>query len=520
MSAGAMFKKVVRGGALFSMGTIGARALQFVSGLLVIRLVSTADYGFISLAYVLINVVATISTLGFMSGLPRFMAAQANGAQDLRARAAISTAIFIGLTVATISSVLIYAGAPLLGHAFGKEDLIGVLKLFSLLILPIATLNILSAIFRGLGNAKPKVWFVDLLLNASRLALFCLVFIVGTGFETVLWAYVASAWLAMLVFGLYATRSLRSVLRLTIDPDIAKELLIFSLPLLGVALATNVMGWGGTLVLGALSSPEEVAFFSVSMRMVFLITLPLVAVSYLYLPVATDLIVNDDRNKLRELYAITTKWVFLLTLPLLLYFLLDTKFIIVLLFGERYIGVDWVLRVLVIGYSFSTFFGPNGSTLMSVGKSNTVFIGVLLAAGGSITLSLLLVPMYGALGAALGTMFAQFISNSYLSTKLYASLQVKPFSGTYLKPVIVAAMLSVGVASFTNIAHQPGWALHVLFFILLVVFALISPFLTMTMTVLDVELLAWGERRFLRSTWMSDRLGKIVAAQRAGNDLI
>ncbi len=511
MSASALFKKVAHGGILFTAGILGSNALQFVSGLLVIWLVTTAEYGFISLAYVLINLMATIAGLGFISGLPRFMAAEKNGLQNPRVTAAVSSAVLLGLIVGTTLSALMYTSAPFLSYAFGKDELADILKLFSLLVVPLSTLRILSAVFRGLGNTKAKVLFVDLALSASRLALIWLVLVVGAGFESVLLAYIASAWLAVLMFTLYTVRTLRSVLRPRIDWGVAKELLFFSLPLLGVGLAANVMGWSGTLVLGAFSSTDEVAFFNVPMRVVFLIQLPLVAVSYLYLPVVTDLIANGGQDKLREMYAITTKWAFLLTLPLLLYLFLDTEFIIGLLFGERYRGIEWVLRILVIGYSLNTLVGPNGTTLMSAGSNSTVFTGVLLAAGGAVALCLLLVPQYGAMGAALGTALAQFVSNGYLSIMLYIKMGIKPFSIAYLKPVILTIILSVATAFYVGIEDQASWIWHALFFFLLVVFSLTSPITTMAMTDVDVELLAGVERRFLKSTRFSDRLDKRLA---------
>ena len=506
----AVFKKVLRGGFLFSSGILGANLIQFVSGILVIRMVEPAEYGLISLAYVFINVLAILATLGLNLGLPRFMASQTGESKEHRISAAIGSTFLLGVMTSSILSIFLYLSVGNLSSMFDKPALTGVLRLFTLLIVPLVTLNILSAVFQGQENPKPKVWFVDLLQNFARLVLLFLILLLGAEFEAVLWAYIVATWLAALVFVKFSIKVFKASFLLSFDRNILKELVVFSLPLLGVALTVNAMGWTGTFVLGSLSSAEEVAFFNVPMRLVNLIPLPLVAMGYLYLPLATGLITENQHGELAKIYSSTSKWAFLLTLPLVIYFILDAEFLVTTLFGEEYREVGTILRILAIGYSVNTFVGPNGITLMSSGNSWTVFIGTLLATLGTLIMSSLLVPYYGAKGAALGTTMAFLISNTFLSVMVYRQLKIQPFSINYLKPVLVTIIVTVFVGLMFNIESQPGWIWHVVYFVFVAMLAIVSPLLTMAMTKTDVDILASVEQRFLRkkrlSNYMAERL--------------
>ena len=70
MSGGHSLKSVARGGALVSAGTLSATILQFIIGIVVIRLIVRDEFGLISLAYIMVNVLVTLASLGFGSGAP------------------------------------------------------------------------------------------------------------------------------------------------------------------------------------------------------------------------------------------------------------------------------------------------------------------------------------------------------------------------------------------------------------------------------------------------------------------
>ena len=290
-------------------------------------------------------------------------------------------------------------------------------------------------------------------------------------------------------------------------PGVARELLRFSAPLLGVGLTANVMGWSGTLVLGMFSNPHELGLFNAPFRLVNLIPIPLTAMIYMYLPVATATIARSDAGELRELYTSTTKWAFFATLPLLFYCVMDADYLVVALFGQEYSGSAGLLRLLAIGYSVHTFLGPNGMTLIALDDSRTVFLGTMLAAASTLALCLLLVPRAGALGAAAATAAAQLISNGYISLSLWRRFEIHPFRRGYVLPVLASAAIAgfLWMGMGTNTVH--AWYEHAALFCLLVAIVAFTPLALGSMSQADVELLSAVERRL----WKRQILSRFLA---------
>lgn len=505
------FKKVIHGGALFSLGALSATLLQFVAGVIVIRIVEPAEFGLISLSYIISNILVTIAVFGFNNGVPHFLAKYRNGGYEGILGQVAGAALVVSFSCSVLFLVLQYGAAGVFASSLGKPGMRLVLEAFAFMVPPLTAMTVFSAIFRGLENSKAKVLFQDLLLNSTRvLLLLPVAVVVGLGYTEVLYIYVISVWVAFGAYFVYTYQNLIKPFSLSFKAPVAKEIVVFSLPLLGVGLMGQLMMWAGTLMLGILSDSEEVGLFNASLRLANTIPIPLMALVFMYLPLATRIISAGDRNELGKLFVSTTKWAFLLTLPLLLFFLLDAEFVVVGLFGHEYAETANVLRVLALGFSIHTFLGPNGTTLVSWGDTKPVFRGTALSATTAVILCFALIPRYGALGAAVAVAFALTLSNLYLSVILYMRFRVQPFTVEYIR--LLALILIVSGLVFMVIRAIGGtsvWS-HVLLFVLLIVLTMLAPIATRNVSRDDVEIVDAIESRLTGkkriANWIRGRL--------------
>ncbi|MBE9592267.1 MAG: oligosaccharide flippase family protein, partial [Proteobacteria bacterium] len=67
-------QKIAKGTGIIFTGTIIGMLLAFVSRVIIVRYTTQTEYGIFSLALVLLNIFAVISTLGLQSGVPRQIA--------------------------------------------------------------------------------------------------------------------------------------------------------------------------------------------------------------------------------------------------------------------------------------------------------------------------------------------------------------------------------------------------------------------------------------------------------------
>lgn len=495
MNSVGSFKRILHAGAMVSFGTLSSVLLNFVAGIIIIRLVTRSEFGLISLGSTLINVVVVVAVLGFKVGLPRLLSKyRAQDSKEIVAsliRSALSISLFSGALI----SLLLYFSAPSLSMSFGKPGLQQVIQAFALMVLPLVLMDALTGIFRGFENARAKVIFQDVSLNLVRIMLIVFVWGISFSFQNILLAYVVSAWIAFSIYVYYAAPRLVPKCRSTFRIMAGKELMLFSVPLMAVGMMGNMMAWASTLILGFLQPPGEVGLFNAPLRLANVIPIPLGAMLFLYLPLATKLFERHALSDLKKLYVTITKWAYLATLPLLLFFLLDAEFIVVSLFGSEYQDAANILRVLALGFSVHTFLGPNATTLISRGNTRAVLHGTGIAALFTVLLCLALVPHYGAFGAAVGTAVAKSISNVYISIALYLRVGVHPFSAQYIKPVIFSITSSLAFYALLNVTGIAHPVAHLLLFLVMVLLALVSPLVTRSMDPADVEIIGSLERR-------------------------
>jgi O-antigen/teichoic acid export membrane protein len=503
-------KKVARGGTIYLLGRIGGTFLQFAVIIIVIRLIEKSEYGFISLAWLFIQIAATIGLFGLGNGLPRFLN-KYNTKKDKKLVGRFAGSVLcLTSCLSLLITIFLFWSAPFIANLLAEPDMEEVLKISSLALPAMVLMHTFTAIFRGTQEVFPKVIFEDFIFYLTRILLLLGILVFYLGFQEIVWAYVLSVYITTSLYIIYAIRKWMGVLSLEVNSTATKEIAFFSMPLLGASIMGSIAEWAGPLSLGYLSSSEAVATFNAPMRLAKVIIIPLTAMAFLYMPLATKLFEQKNMDSLKDLYANITKWSFLITMPFIVYCIMDAEFLVTILFGKEYIDSANILRILVIGFSVHTLFGPNGITLIAIGYSRPIFYGQVIVALLSLSLCWFLVPNYAAFGAALAVSTARVFSNFYIAIFLYNRTKLHPFFGHYIKPIFFIS--AIGSMSFflLPITHTSNELIHLFYFLLLVLLALAAPFLTQSVTLEDFELLQSIEKRIRKdnrvTSWLKLRL--------------
>jgi O-antigen/teichoic acid export membrane protein len=318
--------------------------------------------------------------------------------------------------------------------------------------------------------------------------------------------------MTLLLYLLFSRKHLFHNYSLKFDCQTANQLIFISLPLLGTLLIDNLLGWVGVLTIGFLYSSDEVALFSAPMRIVTLLQIPLMSFVFLYIPVITRLSKNiKAKFEIQSLYIKTTKWSFIITLPAIIFFLVDAEYIVTLFFGKNYILSVPVLQILSIGYSIHTFLGPNGSSLISLGKNIIVFRGALISGLFIVVLSLYLVPRYGSIGAAIAFTISQVVLNVFYSICLYYFYSIHPFDKNYVKPILLSILFGIIIYFYSKTMIIDFMGYHILIFCIIAAFVLISPILTYSLTLDEIKILRSIEIKIWSNSTITDSLSKFIS---------
>lgn len=215
---------------------------------------------------------------------------------------------------------------------------------------------------------------------------------------------------------------------------------------------------------------------------------------FIYTPIISQLYPKNLLKEIKRSYAVLTKWVFSVTLPIFLIFIFFPDIVLSFLFGSQYIGAATALQFLALGFFVHTFLGPNGATLTAMGKTKILMWASLSSAVLNVVLNVSLIPLIGITGAAMATASSLALANMILSTKLYFLSGVHPFTKNYLKPIITSITLIFVINSFAKTLFIiTVWHLLPLFLLFITIYGL-SLLLTKSFDQEDISMLLTIER--------------------------
>ncbi|CAH7388039.1 Flippase [Vibrio chagasii] len=175
-----------------------------------------------------------------------------------------------------------------------------------------------------------------------------------------------------------------------------KALLPFSLMFIISSLNAEL----ATFFLGFLSTDENVAYFKVASQGIILISLNLQAINSIISPQIASSFSNNEFSVTQEVLVKSVRLSVICGVPISIGLYFFGGYIISFVFGDRYIDAASVLKVLCIGQVVNLCCGSVGVVLNMTGNELSTVKALIVSIILSIALLFLLVPIYGALGAA------------------------------------------------------------------------------------------------------------------------
>jgi O-antigen/teichoic acid export membrane protein len=225
----------------------------------------------------------------------------------------------------------------------------------------------------------------------------------GHGLLAVLAVQVGVNALAAAAFFALARRLLPEVsLRPGFDRATFRMLARFSLLKFANNVSTNTVMQIDKVLVGALLSLGAVGYYFVPLQLAQRLTTVVGAVAVAFLPAASALHGRGDRERLVELYLRSTKVVALLGLPLASLLVIFAHPILQFWIDAHFADKGALtLQVLAVGYGINIFSTIPAITSDSLGRPGVTASFSVVSACLNVCLSLLLIPRFGIVGAAL-----------------------------------------------------------------------------------------------------------------------
>jgi O-antigen/teichoic acid export membrane protein len=193
--------------------------------------------------------------------------------------------------------------------------------------------------------------------------------------------------------------------------------------------------------------------------------------SAMYVTVATRLYETGEGRSFGDLYLAVSKVSVLLSLPAFTLLAIAPTQSLHLVYGARFPASPTVVWILLAGYFVTVAMGFNGQALVASGAWSTLGKALVWPAVTMVASALVLIPAWGALGAAGATTISFIVLNASLSLALHRRTGVHGlrsdrawFLASTPLAIVIAAAISRSIGQGFSIAivcSLTGWAVWV-----------------------------------------------------------
>ena len=389
--------------------SLGVRSFGAVAAL-IFSIFLTRKYGpdvsgLFFLTFSVFSLTAVFARVGLDNSLLRFIGSSSSAGEWSSVNDVMNKSLLLVFCTSALFSVLSYFFSDFLAlDVFNDERLSEYFEVMSPFISLLAISTILAMGLQGRHRTLLSV----LILNVSTNVLMVLSIFFGDVPPSELPAFftIASALTTLLAFMFWFYK-----LPKTNGSAMSwHELFSSCLPLWLVMFVGQLIQWSGNIFLGIWSTPSEVALFTAAQRTAMLMIFVLTAINTVVAPKFAHFHKSQNYEQLASVAYYSARLLSVVSLPILIIMFVFPKEILAL-FGEEFDNAAIYLQILAVGQFVNAITGSVGYLLSMSGNEKDLRNSSIVSGLIVITLSLILVPLYGGLGAAISVAIAIAMQN-------------------------------------------------------------------------------------------------------------
>ena len=436
--------KLAKEASVSLVGRMTGRVIQVLGQITLARLLGTRNFGLYTIGWTILRIAGLIAVLGLDKGVVRY-ASRYWRTEVSKLKGILRQSLVLPLFAGMFIGSVVCLSAPWLAEqVFRKPDLASVIYWFALAFPLSAGLKVAAAATLVSQRTKFSVYSEDMGQPAANLILVLIFYLLGWKLRGALVANIASFSIA-LVLAIYYVRR---IFPETFSPKIkstfvAKELMAFSLPASFAGMCYMFILWADRLLVGYFRSEADLGIYQAASQSSLPFAVIVSGFNTIFSAMIPGLYQKKEMPQLNELFKVSTKWRFYLSIPLFLGICFASREFITVVFGISYEDGWLPLIILSAGHLVNAGVGGVGVLLVMTGHQNRwlVLSGAMLSM--NILLNIVLIPNFGLAGAAFvtaGTRGGLLLLGLFQVRNL---LQIWPYDRRFLKGLL-AVVPTVG----------------------------------------------------------------------------
>lgn len=401
--------------------------LAFVSQILFARIMGIHQYGVYAVIWTWLGILALSAEMGLGQTVVKYIAiySERNQWAYMKGliRKATSLVISTGIIVAIIAGIILWMLGSSVDDQFRSAFYVGLAAIPLL-----ALLSIRCAILQGFKFAVLAQLPNDIVrvVATATIALFASW---GLGVQLSATLMIAISISALLIAHVAGYSFQVAILPINVKQAVVtyetREWIKTAVPILFIAGTFSIMSSTDVIMLGALTGVENAAKYSVTARIITLISFGLAAVNMVVAPHIARLYSNRCLEEMRHLIKFSTRGVFAYTFLVVIMLLIAGQKLLIL-FGSEFVDGYSALLILLGGQLVNAFCGSVGVLMTMTGHQLEAAKVYITAAILNIFLNVLFIPPFGIEGAAAATALTTIFWNLVLLMRVRKKISVDP----------------------------------------------------------------------------------------------
>jgi O-antigen/teichoic acid export membrane protein len=429
-----------KGSGIIAFGKMVETVGRIVVAFLLARMLGADDFGQYTLALATSALVASVGKLGLDSAAVRYIAILRNRHDEAGVRGVLQLCLAISLGAGVLLGAGLYFGAGTIALSVYQEPKLVTLLQLAGLMVPLAVVNdLLIGASRGFKRMHYSVIAQDIAHLVIRLTLIAALWVTG-----------ANAFWAVATYGIADLFSILILIFLLNNAFSWKglfhgaryetgELLRFSLPLFLSEMLKRFRGDIQTILLGALYTVTSVGVFSAANKINVVSRVTSLSLMTSSEPAFAELHAKGDKAQMSDLYAATSRWMFILNFPVVLLTVLFATPILRFL-GESFVSGANALILLSLASLVNISTGLGGTIIDMTGYTKLKLINSVAQIVLFVATSVLLIPPFGVIGAASAAMISSSIIQIARMVQVQILFKMQPYDKWFVKAVAAAAI--------------------------------------------------------------------------------
>jgi O-antigen/teichoic acid export membrane protein len=406
-------------------GSGAALLTTLAARIIMARALTPAELGFVLLGVALVSGVGGAASLGLGSAAGRRVADLCAAGRTAEAHASGRSALAIGAASGASAAAAMLVAAGVLAVVPAFAPLGGILGVLAPVVMGVATGFAMVGVARGFGDFLGRPLIRDGGGGLLRLLAIGIAVAAGGGVRSIALGFMIGSVAGE--FGFVAYGALRGWLRRDQAPGWDRVLWKGLRPYSVMEVLNQLGQWADILVLGALGAPAAVGFYGVARSFSRALEIVHVSAAHNYLPSATAALHGDSRAEFTRVYVQTRTLIFALLWPLLAVSVAAPAALIAPLFGTAYLPAAPVLRLLAVALAVQAFFGYKELALIALGHPELTARVSMRSFGAGVLAMFLLIPPFGATGAAAAVLVMALVRGTALAHLLWRRAAIRPW---------------------------------------------------------------------------------------------